>query len=236
MSLTRAGLIPLALTLVLALGLGPAGAQQKAPAPATPPAPPAAPPAAAATPATPATPRTLSVLVVDVQSLLQNSKSAKMVHQQLEEKRNEFQKDLSHQEELLKRERDTLQRQQASLSPEALSQKERALQQKLADFDHSMQIKRQVLEHANAEALQKIQGEMMKIITQLAKDRKSNLVLQRSELVMFDQSFDVTDAVLQKLDEQLPTLAVNFVVPAATDTPPTAAAHPAATHPAKKKK
>jgi|SRR5579862_4900826 len=230
MSLTHAGLAPLALTLALALGLGSAQAQEKPPAPPTPPA---APPPAAATPAAP---KSLSILVVDVQSLLQNSKSAKMVHQQLEEKRNEFQKDLSHQEELLKRERDTLQRQQASLSPETLSQKERSLQQKLADFDHNMQIKRQVLEHANAEALQKIQGEMMKIITQIAKDRKANLVLQRSELVMFDQSFDVTDAVLQKLDEQLPTLAVNFVAPTASDTPTAAPARPAATHPAKKKK
>lgn len=229
MSLTRAGLIPLALSLAAALPLGSAQAQQKPPAPAAAPPPPA--PAA-----TPATPRTLNVLVVDVQSLLQNSKSAKMVHDQLEAKRNEFQKDLSHQEELLKRERDTLQRQQASLSPEALSQKERLLQQKLADFDHNMQIKRQILEHANAEALQKIQGEMMKIITQIAKDRKANLVLQRSELVMFDQSFDVTDAVLQKLDEQLPTLAVNFVAPAATDTPTAAPARPVAPHTAKKKK
>ena len=230
MSLTRAGVTPLSFTLALALGLGPARAQEKPAAPPTPPA------AAAPAAATPGAARSLNLLVVDVQSLLQNSKSAKMVHQQLEEKRNEFQKDLSHQEELLKRERDTLQRQQASLSPEALSQKERSLQQKLADFDHNMQIKRQILEHANAEALQKIQGEMMKIITQIAKDRKANLVLQRSELVMFDQSFDVTDAVLQKLDEQLPTLAVNFVTPAASDTPTAVPAHPAAAHPTKKKK
>ena len=51
---------------------------------------------------------------------------------------------------------------------------------------------------------------MLKIITELAKDRKANLVFQRSELVLFDQVFDVTDEVLQKLDEQLPTLTVNF--------------------------
>ena len=41
----------------------------------------------------------LNVLVVDVQSLLQNSKSAKMVRQQIEQKRSEYAKEISQQEE-----------------------------------------------------------------------------------------------------------------------------------------
>ena len=52
---------------------------------------------------------------------------------------------------------------------------------------------------------------MLKIITDIAKDRKANLVLQRAELVLFDQQFDVTDQVLQKLDEEMPTMTVTFV-------------------------
>ena len=155
----------------------------------------------------------LTVLVVDVQSLLQNSKSAKMVRQQIEQKRAEYAKEISHQEEALRQERDALQRQQASLSAEALNQKGREFQQKVNELDRNVQGKRQALEKSNAEALEKIQEAMLKIITEIAKDRKANLVFQRSELVLFDQGFDVTDEVLQKLDEQLPTLTVNFVAP-----------------------
>ena len=87
-----------------------------------------------------------------------------------------------------------------------------------------MQAKRQALERSNAEALEKIQGAMLKIITELAKDRKANLVFQRSELVLFDQAFDVTDEVLLKLDEQLPTLTVNFATPQAAAEPAATAA------------
>lgn len=86
---------------------------------------------------------------------------------------------------------------------------------------------------------------MVKIITDIAKDRKANLVFQRSELVLFDQGFDVTDQVLQKLDEQMPTLTVNFVAPVVANapdqgaTPAQAPAQPAAAAapkpPAKKK-
>ena len=222
MSVRRAGLSPLVLgsLLLLSGGVGLAQAQQPA-APA----------------ATPTGPSTLTIMVVDVQSLLQNSKSAKMVRQQIEEKRNEYAKDISHQEEVLRQERDSLQRQQASLSAEALNQKGREFQQKVNELDRNVQGKRQALERSNAEALEKIQEAMLKIITDIAKDRKANLVFQRSELVLFDQGFDVTDDVLRKLDEQLPTLTVNFVAPVASNSAQPAAQPAAApAQPAKKKK
>jgi outer membrane protein len=192
----------------------------------------------AATPATP--PPALSVIVVDVQALLQNSKAAKMVRQQIEGKRADYAKDISHKEETLRQERDSLQRQQASLSAEQLNAKGREFQGKVNELDRDVQAKRQALERSNADALQKIQEVMVKIITDIAKDRKANLVFQRSELVLFDQNFDVTDQVLQKLDEQLPTMAVNFVTPVAANAEPAAektekaAAQPASTKPKKK--
>jgi Skp family chaperone for outer membrane proteins len=167
----------------------------------------------------------LTVMVVDVQALLQNSKAAKMVRSQIEQKRNEYTKEISHQEETLRGERDALQRQQASMSADALNQKGREFQQKVNDLERNVQGKRQALEKSNGEALSKIQEQMLKIIADIAKDRKSNLVFQRADLVLFDQSFDVTDEVLQKLDEQMPTLMVNFAVP----TPPPAAPGTAAT-------
>jgi Skp family chaperone for outer membrane proteins len=219
MSLKRAGLAPLLSLLLLGGLVAPVAAQQ--------PAPPAAAPAA--------TPQNLSILVVDVQSLLQNSKSAKMVRQQIEQKRSEFAKEISHEEEKLRHERDALQRQQSSLSAEALNQKGREFQQKVNELDRNVQGKRQTLEKSNAEALENIQSVMLKIITEIAKERKANIVFQRSELVLFDQGFDVTDEVLRKLDEQLPTLTVNFTAPPQQPAPqPAAAAQPAKPQPKKK--
>jgi len=193
-----------------------------APSPPTqaPPPPTQAPPPPAPFP----TAQNLTVMVVDVQSLLQNSKAAKMVRSQIEQKRGEYTKEISHQEESLRAERDALQRQQASLSPESLNQKGRDFQQKVNDLERNVQGKRQALEKSNGDALQKIQEEMLKIIADIAKQRKANLVFQRTDLVLFDQAFDVTDEVLQKLDEQMPTLTVNFVAP----VPPSASASPPA--------
>jgi outer membrane protein len=215
------------LLLLLLGGLADSAVAQTPPAP-TPPAPAPAP----AVP--PATTPNLTVMVVDVQALLQNSKAAKMVRGQIEQKRNEYTKEISHQEETLRAERDALQRQQATLSPDALNQKGRDFQQKVNDLERNVQGKRQALEKSNGEALSKIQEEMLKIIADIAKQRKSNLVFQRADLVLFDQAFDITDEVLQKLDEQMPALTVNFV--AATPPPSPIEPAPSSAAPKPKKK
>lgn len=206
-----------ALVMFLCAPVGSAVAQAP-PAPSPPEPPP---------PAPLPTPQNLTVMVVDVQALLQNSKAAKMVRSQIEQKRGEYTKEISHQEEVLRAERDALQRQQASLSPELLNQKGREFQQKVNDLERNVQGKRQALEKSNGDALQKIQEEMLKIIADIAKQRKANLVFQRTDLVLFDQGFDVTDEVMQKLDEQMPTLTVEFVSP----VPPSASAAPPAPAP-----
>jgi outer membrane protein len=214
-----------ALTLPLLLGFAGLAAAQapttKAPAPAAPPSTTAPAPTPLAPAPLPAA-QNISVMVVDVQALLQNSKAAKMVRSQMEQKRNEYTKEISRSEEQLRAERDALQRQQASLSADALNKKAREFQQKVNDLDRDVQSKRAALEKSNNEALTKIQQTMLKIIADIARQRRANLVLQRTDLVLFDQSFDVTDQVMQKLDEELPVLTVNFVapepVPAAADT------------------
>jgi outer membrane protein len=211
MVLTRARLAVLGGLFLLCVAGSSTRAQQPTPdQPTPPPAPPAAPAPI---------PQTLSTMVVDVQSLLQNAKAAKMVRQQIEAKRADYAKEISHQEEALRSERDALQRQQGSLTPEQLNAKGRDFQAKVNDLDRDVQAKRQALERSNADALQKIQEVMVKIITDIAKDRKANLVFQRTDLVLFDQGFDVTDQVLQKLDEEMPTMNVTFVAPVAATTP-----------------
>jgi Skp family chaperone for outer membrane proteins len=159
-----------------------------------------------------------------------------MVRQQIEAKRTEYQKELTRQEDELRKESEHLQRQQSTLSAEAFKAKGRELQAKVNHYERDLQSKRQALERSNAEALKQVDEVVKKIIFDIAKERKVNLVLQRNELLLYDPAFDVTDQILQKLDEQLPTLTVNFVAPVPVAAPePAPAPHPAPKTPHKKK-
>src|SRR5260370_42262370 len=107
MPLLRAGPAPLGLSLVAAIAVVGAAQAQQAPAA------PAASPAPQSTSAQP-----INVMVVDVQTLMRKSKAAVMVRQQLEQKRAEYAKEMSKQDETLRHESENLQRQASSLSPE----------------------------------------------------------------------------------------------------------------------
>jgi Skp family chaperone for outer membrane proteins len=210
-----------------------------------PPAPPApAPPAPAAT-----SPN-LTVLVVDFQALLQNSKAGKMFISQSEQKSAEYRKEISHQQDVLRAdeqalvrqnsslmdEQQALQRQQGTLPADAFEQKKKQFEQKvnafsqkrleheqkLKEFDEHGQAIKQAFESARSQTLAKIEEKMNQIIEDIAKERKANLIFQRQALALYDQTFNVTDEALIKLDEQMPALTINFVDP----VPPSASAAP----------
>jgi outer membrane protein len=178
--------------------------------------------AAAAPPQTPPPGQHLTVMVVNVQRLLQDSKAAKMVRSQIEQKRLQYTREISRQEQTLRAERDALQREQGTLSAQVLNQKGRAFQEKVNALDRSVEGKRQALEKSNGEALGKIQQAILQIIADMAKERKANLVLPSSDLILYDKKFEVTDEVLQRLDQQLPALNVSFATSAPAATNPAA--------------
>ncbi len=102
-------LLPAVLAALVGGALSPWGTAAPAPPPQNPPA-----------------RQNLTVMVVDIQKLMQDSKAAKMVRNQIEQKRLQYTREISRQEQALRAERDNLQREQATLPPKVLSERGRA--------------------------------------------------------------------------------------------------------------
>jgi outer membrane protein len=192
------------------------------------PAPPANPtPAPAPARAPLPAPQSISVMVVDYLYILTNSKAGKMATSQIEQKGKDYRngllsadKEIQGEQQTLMTEQDALQHQQSSLSADVYNKKVREFRQKVVDWeqkrknlDRDYQSETATLQKSKNEAETKIREVMMDIIKGIATQRRVNLVLQKTDLILFDASFDVTDQVMQKLDEQLPVLTVNFAEP-----------------------
>lgn len=72
---------------------------------------------------------------------------------------------------------------------------------------------------AQNEAMAKEIGAIREILEEIAKKRGANLVLDRAAVMFFDAAFDVTDEVLKRLDEKMPTFTVKFPSPGQVSTP-----------------
>ncbi len=88
----------------------------------------------------------------------------------------------------------------AMLSQEKLQEKATEYQQMLMDLQKEMQTYEQELAELQGKLLGGVQKKMTEIATEIAKERKIDLLLERSEggVVYFQPSFDITDELIKR--------------------------------------
>lgn len=147
--------------------------------------------------------------VVNIQRIMQDSKAAQSVRSQLQAKQKSFQTELDAKQKQLVTEDQQLAAQRSKLSKEAFEKKVQEFQTKATNAQREIQTKKAALDKGFAEALTKIQEKVGAITASVAKEKGMNMVIAASQVVWGDPALDVTDAVLKKLDAELPSVSVN---------------------------
>ena len=76
---------------------------------------------------------------------------------------------------------------------------QQSIQRQQSQFDRSMQQANTTLEQ-----------ELIKIVENIAKERQLTMVMQRSNVVIYDSSIDMTNEALQRLNERTKNLTVTL--------------------------
>jgi Skp family chaperone for outer membrane proteins len=167
----------------------------------------AANPAAAQPAPVPASP---VIVIADVNQILRDAKSAKDVQSQIDKEMVAYSKEVSAQETELQKMRADLEHQRGTLSADAFSAKTQQYQQRFDALDHNVQVRRQALQQSFTDAMGKVESTALEVITEIAAERKANLVLTRAAVLFEAGGFDITAEVLKRLDAKLPSLTVNL--------------------------
>ncbi len=157
-----------------------------------------------------------AIIVVDMTQIMRDAKAAKAVQAKVEAEMDGYSKEVAKREDDLKRLRDELERQRTVLAPEVFSDKSQEYQQRYTTLDRDVQAKRQAMQQSYSEAMTRIENVALKIIADVAKERKANMVVAKDALLYLADGIDVTAEVTRRLDEKLPTMTVNL--PAETST------------------
>jgi len=164
------------------------------------------------------------IVIVDVQEILRDSLVAKNVQAQMTQRTDRYTKEVSDQENELRRTQDELERQRTVLSPDAFNAKMRDFQQRYDALDHGVQATRQALQQSYNDAMTKVENTALQIISDIAGERKANLVVTKAAVLFTAEGLDITQEVIRRLDEKLPS--VPLVVPQQTgEAPPPAGQH-----------
>lgn len=151
-----------------------------------------------------------AIAVINVQQVMGESVAAKSMRAQLEKKQNEFQEAISKKEKVLQKDDKELSKQRSVLSKEAFEKKLRTFQGKATQLQKDVQAKKALLEVSSARALSDIQKATTQIISDLAKEKGFKVAIPTSQVLYAEDSLDISDEVLKRLNKKLPKLVVTF--------------------------
>jgi outer membrane protein len=160
------------------------------------------------------------IIIVDVQQILRDSVVAKNIQTQMNQRTEGYTKEVSAQENELRRTQDELERQRTVLSADAFNTKMRDFQQRYDALDHGVQATRQALQQAYNDAMTKVENTALQIIADVAAERKANLVVTKAAVLFEAQGLDITQDVIHRLDEKLPAVPLAVAQEPTLHTPP----------------
>jgi Skp family chaperone for outer membrane proteins len=168
-----------------------------------------------------------SIAIVDVQRVLGESSAGKSIQAQLETEGRKIRDQISKLDEELKNGENELKRQRSVMSQDAFNEQAQALQRRQQEDQRIVQDRRDAFTKGQNDAVNVVGDNIRDIVQQLASERHIGLVL-RKEIVMSvsDKNMDITDDVIRRLNEKLPSVTVT--VAAAGSAPAQPAAAPAA--------
>lgn len=153
------------------------------------------------------------VIIIDYTEVIRDSTAGKAVLAQRDKYVQDFQSEVSRDEQRLRDDEKELVRLRSTLSNEAFSDKYRAFQQKVQDVQKRAQDRRKSIDEAFNKAMTVLQRELVKVVDEIANEQGANLVLLKSQVFLHEPKFEITTSAVERLNKRVPH--VDFPAPAA---------------------
>lgn len=144
-----------------------------------------------------------SVAVVDVQSLLSDSKAAKNIQKQIQGYREKFLEELSKRETELREMDKALMKEKDKLSSEELAKRRQAFEKQFAETGAMAQKKRKELDRATFNAVGQLKESLFQVVQDIASEQGYELVISRQNVVVGAKSIDISDEAMARLNKKV---------------------------------
>jgi outer membrane protein len=166
------------------------------------------------------------IITVDVQQILRDSLVAKDVQAQMDQRTERYTKDVTAQENDLQKTQDELEHERTTLAPDVFNARMRDFQQRYDTLDSRVQTARQALQQSYNDAMTKVENTALQIISDIAAERKANLVVAKAAVLFEAQDIDITQEVIKRLDTKLPQIQLAVPQEPTAAPPPNTPAPP----------
>ena len=139
---------------------------------------------------------------IDISAVLRASEATEKVRRLLDGKRAEFKEEFAQKEAELVLKEQELQSKRDIMSQDAYRNEVQKFQNDVAEIQRQIQFRRQSLDNAFQQAQDKIRQLALKIVTEIANERRLDFVLNKDNVLVFRNKLDITQNVLKVLNER----------------------------------
>lgn len=151
-----------------------------------------------------------SIAVVDMQQILSESAAAKDILAQLKTHREKMDKEIKSIEESLKKEEQALIKAKETAKPEEFAKLRQAFESKLIESRTKVQQQRKSADASFNKAIAELRENILAVVTEMATERKIQLVITKQTVIIGDTSLEVTADVMTKLNAKIKSIKVKL--------------------------
>lgn len=160
------------------------------------------------------------IAVVNMQRLIDLSTAASDIKEQAKKDRDAYQAMISKEEDVLRKEEAKLAEQRNILKQEVFAEKSRVFKDKVAKIQRDFQEKRAAQENALNQALGQVNKVIYDIIESLSIEESFDIAIPSAQILYGAPALDITDKVLARLNNKLPTLKLSYDKPDSAESKP----------------
>ncbi len=150
-----------------------------------------------------------NIAILDVLTLLKESKAAKSMKDQLDKAAKEYSDVEKKKAKEIQKKEEELLRQKSTLTPEAFSDRKNAFEKTVIEFNKTRDTNRRALAKAERESMVKIESAVEKIVKEIQTAEKIDVVIKKTAIILSEGSLDITSKVVEKLNKEISTIDVN---------------------------
>jgi outer membrane protein len=152
------------------------------------------------------TSKDIGILVVDMQRIQRDSSAAISVREQTAAMRTNLEKTIAERAREISSEEAELAELRQRLTTDEFRARVRNFEEKVFANRDFAQRESSKLQSLLAQASTRLRREIAPILAQLLREREAQLMLDSSQVILNAETLDVTDEVIQRLDEAMPTM------------------------------
>jgi Skp family chaperone for outer membrane proteins len=147
-----------------------------------------------------------TIAALNVRKLVEQSAAGKSIQAALKVKRDALQKEADGLEKKMREQQQELIKGRKDMKAEEFEAKKKAFESEFIKSNETIRKKVTDLDKQRKQALHTLQENIAKVAADIADERKIQIVVDRELVVIVDQSLDLTEEALKRLDAKIKTI------------------------------